>query len=101
MRNQIRKLKIEVPPVKYSVSPVKYVPNDEVVLVFVEKSGSRFMTRIKIDNIASNYFFENDINLPFPAEKELHLNLMKVLGFCLLYFYIYIFILINLVFYSV
>jgi hypothetical protein len=51
MGNEISKLKIEFRPIKYLVSKVKYIPDDEVVLVFVEKFGSRFIKRIKIDKI--------------------------------------------------
>jgi hypothetical protein len=86
MGNQIRKSKTEVPPMKYSVSPVKYVPNEEVVLVFVEKSGSRFNTRIKIDKVLLNYFSESDICLPFSAEIKFHEKLIRILGFFQQYF---------------
>jgi hypothetical protein len=91
MGNEIRKLKKEIPPEKDSVSPVKYIPDDEVVLVFVEKFGSRFITRIKIDKILLNYLTQVNITLPFPPEKEFHLNLMKILGY---FFYTSLFILI-------
>jgi hypothetical protein len=76
MGNQINKLKT-----KFSL--IKYKPDDEVVLVFVEKSESRFITRIKIDKTVSNYLSEVNIPLPLPTEKEFHLNLMKVLGYFL------------------
>jgi hypothetical protein len=66
---------------KYSVNPVKYIPDDEVVLVFVEKSGSRFITRIKIDNILLNYLFESDISLSISVEIKLHEKLIRILGF--------------------
>jgi hypothetical protein len=46
MGNQISKLKI-----KFSL--IKYKPDDEVVLVFVEKFGSRFITNTIIDKTVS------------------------------------------------
>jgi hypothetical protein len=91
MGNQIRKLETEFRPIKYLVSLVKYIPKEEVVLVFVEKSGSRFITRIKIDNTLSKYLSDINISLPLPAEKELYLKVMKVLGY---FFYISVFLLI-------
>jgi hypothetical protein len=93
MGNQIRKLETEFRPIKYLLSLVKYIPNEEVVLVFFEKSGSRFITRIKIDNTLSKYLSDINISLPFPAEKELYLNLMRVLGY---FFHISVFLLIIL-----
>jgi hypothetical protein len=70
MGNQIRKLE-----------PLKYIQDDEIVLVFLEKSGSRFITRTKIDKILLSYLCKSGISLPFSTEKELQLNLMKILGF--------------------
>jgi hypothetical protein len=90
MGNQIIKSKTEVPPVKCSVSPVKYVPNEEVVLVFVEKSGSRFITRIKIDEVLFNYLSEIDISLPFLIQINLQQNLKEIFGY---FFYTSVFIL--------
>jgi hypothetical protein len=74
MGNQINKLKT-----KFSL--IKYIPDDEVVLVFVEKSGSRFITRIKIDKTVSNYLSDRDVLLPLLIQINLHKKLMKILGF--------------------
>jgi hypothetical protein len=78
MGNQVNKLKT-------MFGLVKYMPDDEVVLVFVEKSGSRFIIRNKIDKILLKYLSETDIPLPFPSQIKLHENLIRILGFFLQY----------------
>jgi hypothetical protein len=57
--------------------------------MFLEKSESRFKVRTKLSDILFSYLSKIKLLLPFPAEKQLHLNLMKVLGFC---FFIYLFL---------
>jgi Holliday junction resolvase len=47
---------------------------------FAEKLGGRYEIRMKLDKTFSNYLTQVNIPLPFPSEKEFHLNLMKVLG---------------------
>jgi hypothetical protein len=81
MGNQINKLKTKF-------GPIKYIPDDEVVLVFFEKSERRFIIRSKIDKTVSNYISDSDLLLPLLIQINLHQKLMKVLGFCILYFYI-------------
>jgi hypothetical protein len=73
MGNQINKLKT-----KFSL--IKYMPDDEVVLVFVEKCGSRFITRINIDKTVSNFLSDHDVLLPLLIQINLHKNWMKILG---------------------
>jgi hypothetical protein len=74
MGNQIDKLKT-----KFSL--IKYKPDDEVVIVFVGKSGSRFITRTKIDKTVSNYLSDRDVLLPLQIQINLYKKLMKILGF--------------------
>jgi hypothetical protein len=64
--------------------------NLEGISEFAEKFRGRYEIRMKIDKNLSNYLSQIDIPFPLPAEKELHLNLMKVLGF---FSYISIFVL--------
>jgi hypothetical protein len=73
MENQVNKLKT-----KFSL--IKYKADDEVVLVFVENCGSRFITRTKIDKTVSNYLSDRDVLLPLLIQINLHKKLMKILG---------------------
>jgi hypothetical protein len=74
MGNQIDKLKTKS-------TLIKYLPDDEIVLVFVENCGSRFITRIKIDKTVSDYLSDRDVLLPLLIQINLHKKLMKILGF--------------------
>jgi hypothetical protein len=76
----------------------KWLQNIEVISKFVEKTGSRHNVRTKLVEILLSYLSNINLRLPVPSEKELHLNLMKVLGFCLVYFFISIFVLLFLLF---
>jgi hypothetical protein len=67
----------------------KWQQNIEVVSRFVEKTGNRHIVRTQLVEILLNYLFQIKLHLPVLVEKELHLNLMKVLG----YFFISLFIL--------
>jgi hypothetical protein len=58
----------------------KYLQNIEVISEFVEKTGNRCNVRTKLVEIFFSYLSEIKLQLPFPGEKELHLNLMKLLG---------------------
>jgi hypothetical protein len=69
----------------------KWLENTEVISKFVEKAGNRFNTRTKLDEILFNFLSQIKLQLPVLKEKKLHLNLMKTLSFCLLYFFISIF----------
>jgi hypothetical protein len=65
--------------------------NTEGILEFVEKLGDRYEIRMKLDKTLWNYFTEIELVLPILDKikfKELYLNLMNVLGYFLLYFYI-------------
>jgi hypothetical protein len=66
----------------------------EAILVFVEKTGSRFNIRNRVDEILFRYLSEVQLLLSLLAKtkllKNLHINLMKILGY---FFYIFIFIL--------
>jgi hypothetical protein len=77
-------------PVKNKAKLQKVRQNLEGIWEFAEKLGDRYEIRMKLDKTFSNYLTQVKIPLPFPVEKEFHLNLMKVLGFFHLYFYIYI-----------
>jgi Holliday junction resolvase len=79
-------------PVKNEAELQKIRGNLEGMSEFAKKLGGRYEIRMKLDKTFSNYLTQVNILLPFPAEKELYLNLMKILGYFLLYFYIYIYI---------
>jgi hypothetical protein len=66
----------------------KWLQNIEIITKFVENTGNRYNVRTKLVEIFLIYLSEIKLQLPVPKEKELHLNLMKVLGFCILYFFI-------------
>jgi hypothetical protein len=70
----------------------KVVGNFEGIWKFVEKVGSRYKIRIKLDEIFSSYLLEIDILFPLPPQKKLPEKLMNNLSFSLQYFYIYILI---------
>jgi hypothetical protein len=76
-------------PVKSKAELLKIEGNLEGILEFAEKLGRRYEIRMKRDKTFSNYLTQVNIPLLLPAEKEFHLNLMKVLGY---FFYISIFI---------
>jgi hypothetical protein len=82
---------------------LKICGNLEVFWEIAEKLGDRYEVRVKLDKTLWNYLTEIELVLPILDKinfSELYLNLMKVLGFCLLYFCIYIFILIILIFFN-
>jgi hypothetical protein len=73
----------------------KLLQNVEFISMFVEKTGGRYEIRMKLDKTLWNYLTEIGVVLPILDKikyKELFLNLMKILGFYLFYFYIYTFI---------
>jgi Holliday junction resolvase len=80
-------------PVKNKAELKKIKGNLKGISEFAEKLGGRYEIRMKLDKTFSNYLTQVNIPLPFPAEKEFHSNLIKVVGYFLLNFYIYIFIL--------
>jgi hypothetical protein len=44
--------------------------DDKIILIFIEKSGNRFMKRIKIDNIISEYFLKMILPFYFQQKKN-------------------------------
>jgi Holliday junction resolvase len=80
-------------PVKNKEELQKIEGNLEGISEFAEKLGGRYEIRMKLDKTFSKYLTEVNNPLLIPAEKKFNLNLMKVLGFCLVYFYISTFIL--------
>jgi hypothetical protein len=72
--------------------------NVEGISKFAENLGGRYEIRMKIDKALSNYLSQIKFQLSVSAESKLHLKLMKVLGFCLLYFFISTFILLYVLF---
>jgi Holliday junction resolvase len=68
-------------PVKNKAELQKIEGNIEGISEFAEKLGGRYEIRMKLDKTFSNYLIQVNIPLPLPAEKEFHLNLMKVLGY--------------------
>jgi hypothetical protein len=90
MGNEEIKVIVIVAPVTNEAELQKILGNIEGISKYAEKLGSRYEIRMKLDKTLSNYLSEIVIPLPLPAEKELHLNLMKILGY---FFYISIFIL--------
>jgi hypothetical protein len=77
-------------PIKNKAELQKIEGNLEEISEFAEKLGDRYGIRMKLDKTFSKYLTQVNIPLPLPAEKEFHLNLMKVLGY---FFYNSIFIL--------
>jgi hypothetical protein len=75
-------------PIKCKAELQKNEGNLEGILEFTEKFGGRYEIRMKLDKTFSDFLTQVYIPLPFPTEKELQLNLMKVLGFSHLHFYI-------------
>jgi Holliday junction resolvase len=72
--------------------------NTEGIAEFAEKFGDRYGIRMKLDKTLWNYLTEIKLVLPVLDKvkfSELYLNLLKVLGFSLLHFHIYIFYLSN------
>jgi Holliday junction resolvase len=94
--------KIVIDEVKNSAELQKVGGNIEGISKFAEKFGGRYEIRMKIDKTVLNYLSEIKLLLRLLDEnkllKELCLNLMKVLGFTILNFYIYIYTSINLMF---
>jgi uncharacterized membrane protein len=93
MKNKKVKVAAINKPVKDLAELQKWRQNIEVISKFIEKTGNRFNVRTKLVEILFSYLFLLKFQLPVPKEKKLHLNLMKILGFCLLYFFIFIFVL--------
>jgi hypothetical protein len=70
----------------------KRLQNIEVISKFVKETVSRHNVRTRVDDILFSYLSEIKLQLPVPEKKQLHLNFMKVLGFCLFissYLYLY------------
>jgi hypothetical protein len=95
-----KKFKVAVinQPVKDLAELQKWLENIEVISKFVEKIGNRHNVRTKLVEILFSYLSKIKLHISVPKEKEFHLNLMKILGFCLLYFFISISVLLNLLF---
>jgi hypothetical protein len=70
-----------VAPVRNEVELQKIEGNLEGISEFAEMLGGRYELRMKLDNTFSIYLTEVNIPLPFPAQKEFHLNFMKILGY--------------------
>jgi hypothetical protein len=89
-----KNIKVEVikAPVKDLFEIKEIIQNIVVSLIFVEKSGNRFKTRIKLDEIVLSYLSEIKLLLPVLAKKRLHLKLMNILSFYVPNLYIYIII---------
>jgi hypothetical protein len=69
--------------------------NTEGISEFTEKLGDRYEIRMKLYKTFWNYITEIELVLPILDKikfSELYLNLMKIIGYFLLYFYIYTFI---------
>jgi Holliday junction resolvase len=77
-------------PVKNKAELQKIEENLKGISEFAEKLGGRYEIRMKIGKTFSNYLTEVNIPLPFPSEKEFHLNLMKIISY---FFFISIIIL--------
>jgi hypothetical protein len=93
MRAEEINLAVIEAPLKNEPESDKVPENTEGISEFAEKFGSRYKIRTKVDKTLWNYLFEIKLLLPLlDKEKflELHLNLMKILGY---FFYISIFIL--------
>jgi hypothetical protein len=75
-------------PVKNKAELQKIEGNLKGISEFAEMLGGRYEIRMKLDKTISNYLTQVNIPLPLPTEKEFHLNLMKILGYFLLNFYI-------------
>jgi hypothetical protein len=88
---EIEVIGVEV-PVKNEAELEKVRENNEGISEFAEKLGDRYEMRMKLDKTFWNYITEIKLVLPILDKikfKELYLNLMEVLGYFLLYFYIY------------
>jgi hypothetical protein len=70
----------------------KIIENSEVISMFVEKHGIRYKIRIRLNEILSTYLSKIEVILPLSAQKGLGRKLKEVLGYSLLYFFIYILI---------
>jgi hypothetical protein len=92
MRNKMVKVAVINKPVKDFAELQKWLENIEVISKFVEKTGNRFDVRTKLVETLFNFLSQMKLQLPVPLEKELQLNLMKVLDFFLLYFFISLFL---------
>jgi hypothetical protein len=88
INEEIKNVVIDV-VVKNGAELEKIHRNLEGISKFAEKLGGRYEIRMKFDKTLFRYLSKINIPLPLPVEKEFHLNLMKVLGFSHLYFYIY------------
>jgi hypothetical protein len=82
MKNKKAKVAVIDAPVKNKAELQKIRENLKGISEFAEKLGGMYEIRMKLDKTFSNYLTQVNILLPFPTEKEFHLNLMKVLGFC-------------------
>jgi hypothetical protein len=71
----------------------KWQQNIEIISKFIEKTPNRHNVRTKLFEILFSYLSQIILQLSVPAKNKLHLKLMKVLGFYILYFFISIFIL--------
>jgi hypothetical protein len=60
-----------------------------VISIFNGKYGSRYKIRNKLDEILWSHLSKIELLLPFLAKKALQRKLKKVLGYSLLYYYIY------------
>jgi hypothetical protein len=81
-----------VAPVRNEAKLEKVLENSEGISDFVEKTGDRYEIRMKLDKSLWNYLTEIELVLPILDKikfEELYLNLMKILGFFHIYFYIY------------
>jgi hypothetical protein len=92
MRNKKLKLAAINKRVKDFAELQKWLENIEVISKFDEKTGNRLNVRTKLFEILFSYLSQIKIQLPVPKEKKLHLYLMKILGFCLLYFFVSLFL---------
>jgi hypothetical protein len=78
-------------PVKNDAELEEIRENTEGISEFAEKLGDRYEIRMKLDKTVWNYLTEIELVLPILDKikfKELYLNLMKILGFIHLSFYI-------------
>jgi hypothetical protein len=79
-------------PIKNEKELQEIRENTEGISEFAEKLGDRYEIRMKVDETILNYLTEIELVLPILDKikfSELYLNLMKILGFYLLYIYIY------------
>jgi hypothetical protein len=92
MRTEEDNIVVIVAAVRDKTKLQKILGNTEVIWEFAEKLGDRYEIRLKLDKTLWNYLTEIEVVLPILDKikfSELYMNLMKILGFIHLYFYIY------------